>query len=96
MPDITLQPQNPYYKAINAVGKTGDFYLRDSCTEYKILNEINDKVSKDAVGKITLFTELEPCDSCKNILNLFSKDHPNIEVNIIHNDGKRIIPKNGY
>ena len=96
VPDITLQPQNPYYKAINAVGKTGDSYPRISCTEYKILNEINDKVSKEAAGKITLFTELEPCDSCKNILNLFSKDHPNIEINIIHNDGNRIIPKNGY
>ena len=50
----------------------------------------------DASGKIKLFTELEPCDSCKNIIDNFKTKFKNIEIEVIHNGDIRIIPKNGY
>ena len=90
VPDISVQPKKIYYEAIEAIGKNGDVYLRDSCTEYKIINNIAETVNVDGTGKIILFTELEPCDSCKNVVNNFFVDHPNIEIEIIHNNGKRI------
>ena len=31
------------FNAIEAANKNGEFYLRDSCTEYKILNDIAEK-----------------------------------------------------
>ena len=96
VPEISIQPEKPNYNAIKAVSKDGSYYLRDSCTEYKILNEISDSITNNAVGEITLFTELEPCDSCKNVFNLFLKDYPNIQIKVIHNNGIGIICKNGY
>ena len=96
VPEISVQPEKPNYNAIKAVGKDGSYYLRDSCTEYKILNEISDSITNNVVGEITLFTELDPCDSCKNVFNLFLKDYPNIKIKVIHNNGIRIIRKNGY
>lgn len=46
--------------------------------------------------QIKLFTELDPCDSCKNVTDKFITKFKNIEIEVIHNDGIRIIPKNGY
>lgn len=96
--NISVQPDNPMFKAIEAANKNGEFYLRDSCTEYKILNDIADRL-KDSVnpsGKIKLFTELEPCDSCKNVIDSFRNEFKNIEIEVIHNGDIRVIPKNGY
>ena len=59
VPDISVQPEKIYYEAIEAIGKNGDVYLRDSCTEYKIINNIAETVNVDDTGKIILFTELE-------------------------------------
>ena len=96
--NISVQPDNPMFKAIEAANKNGEFYLRDSCTEYKILNDIADRLN-DSVnprGKIKLFTELEPCDSCKKVIDSFRNEFKNIEIEVIHNGDIRVIPKNGY
>lgn len=90
VPNISVQPEKIYYEAIEAIGKNGDVYLRDLCTEYKTMNDIAKTVKANDSGKIVLFTELEPCDSCKNVINRFFADHPNVEIEIIHNNGRRI------
>ncbi|MCM1500691.1 MAG: hypothetical protein NC124_19690, partial [Clostridium sp.] len=90
LPDISVQPEMIYYNARDAINIEGEIYLRDSCTEYKIFNDIASGLQSGTSGKIMLFTELEPCDSCKNIINQFMDDYPDIEIEIIHNNNERI------
>ncbi|MER2259868.1 MAG: T7SS effector LXG polymorphic toxin, partial [Priestia megaterium] len=74
VPDISLQPENPMFKATEAVGKEGESYLRNTDTEYKILNDIASKLGENtqATGKIKLFTELDTCDSCSKVIAEFA------------------------
>lgn len=90
VPDISLQPTNIYYDAKKAMSDAGDIYLRNSCAEYKIINDIASNLKSGSSGKITIFTELEPCASCKNIINQLKNDYPNIKIEVIHNNGQRI------
>lgn len=90
LPDISVKPEVIYYSARDGINIKGEIYFRDSCTEYKIFNDIASGLQPGSSGKITLFTELEPCDSCKNIINQFMDDYPDIEIEIIHNDGEII------
>ncbi|MCY7914204.1 deaminase domain-containing protein [Bacillus haynesii] len=94
VPDISLQPENPMFKATKAVGKDGESYLRDTDTEYKILNDIASRLGENtqATGKIKLFTELDTCDSCSKVIAEFAAKYRNIELEVIHNNGNRIIP----
>ncbi|MFK9118182.1 deaminase domain-containing protein [Peribacillus castrilensis] len=94
VPDISLQPENPMFKATEAVGKEGESYLRNTDTEYKILNDIASRLGENtqATGKIKLFTELDTCDSCSKVIAEFPAKYKNIELEVIHNDGNRIIP----
>lgn len=94
VPDISLQPENPMFKATKAVGKDGESYLRDTDTEYKILNDIASRLGDNtqATGKIKLFTELDTCDSCSKVIAEFAAKYRNIELEVIHNNGNRIIP----
>ncbi|CAM3712761.1 deaminase domain-containing protein [Mesobacillus zeae] len=94
VPDISLQPENPMFKATKAVGKDGESYLRDTDTEYKILNDIASRLGENtqATGTIKLFTELDTCDSCSRVIADFAAKYKNIKLEIIHNDGNRIIP----
>ncbi|WOD63532.1 T7SS effector LXG polymorphic toxin [Niallia taxi] len=92
--DISLQPKNPMFKATEAVGKNGFSYLRNTDTEYKILNDIASRLGENtqATGKIRLFTELDTCDSCNNVIAEFAAKYKNIELEVIHNNGNRVIP----
>ncbi|MFE5430067.1 deaminase domain-containing protein [Peribacillus simplex] len=94
VPDISLQPENPMFKATEAVGKEGESYLRNTDTEYKILNDIASRLGENtqANGKIKLFTELDTCDSCNKVIAEFAAKYKNIELEVIHNNGNRIIP----
>ncbi|WP_255295343.1 deaminase domain-containing protein [Bacillus thuringiensis] len=94
VPDISLQPENPMFKATEAVGKEGESYLRNTDTEYKILNDIASRLGENtqATGKIKLFTELDTCDNCSKVIAEFAAKYKNIELEVIHNNGNRIIP----
>ena len=78
------------FKAANPNG--GDLYMRTACTEYKILSEIERQIkdTPNISGKIKLFTELKCCDSCSDVIAQFLERHPNIDIEIIHNNDKRI------
>ncbi|MEK4270552.1 deaminase domain-containing protein [Bacillus sp. FSL W8-0940] len=54
VPDISLKPNNPIFEASNAADKNGIEYLRDSDTEYKILNDIANRLgdNTEITGKI--------------------------------------------
>ena len=92
--DISLKPNNPTFKASKAADKNGIEYPRDSDTEYKILNDIANRLGNntEAKGKIKLFTELDTCDSCSRVIAEFSKKYKNIELEVIHNNGNRLKP----
>lgn len=68
--------------------------MRDSDTEYKILNEIALKLGNDvnATGEIKLFTELDTCDSCSKVIAEFADKYKNIKLEVIHNNGERLKP----
>ncbi|MEK4799362.1 deaminase domain-containing protein [Thermoactinomyces sp. FSL K6-2592] len=93
VPDISLKPKNPIFKAYPAPNKNGDIFLRDSDTEYKILNDIAARLGDNtkATGEIKLFTELDTCASCSRVIAEFAKKYPNIKLDIVHNNGNRII-----
>lgn len=92
--DISLKPNNPTFKASKAADKNGIEYPRDSDTEYKILNDIANRLGNntEAKGKIKLFTELDTCDSCSRVIAEFAKKYKNIELEVIHNNGNRLKP----
>lgn len=93
VPEISLKPKNKIYPSTKEPNIIGEPIDRVVDSEYKILTEITEKLGSnfDATGKITLFTEREPCNSCKNVINLFCKRYPKIEVEVIHNNGKMLI-----
>lgn len=59
----TLSEKNPVFKAYIAPNKEGITFIRDSDTEYKILNDLAVRLGDNtkASGKIKLFTELDTC-----------------------------------
>ncbi|OMP12417.1 hypothetical protein COLO4_03238 [Corchorus olitorius] len=96
IPGISLKPEGePVFKAKkvdpdNARIDTPEAYLRDYDTEYKILNDISSQLknNKNAKGTVNLFTERLTCQSCTDVIMDFRREHPNIKVNILTNDGK--------
>ncbi|MCY9139473.1 deaminase domain-containing protein [Peribacillus frigoritolerans] len=94
VPDISLQHDTPIFKASEAAGQDGKAYMRDSDTEYKILNDIAFRLGDNThvSGDIKLFTELDTCASCNRVIAEFSAKYPNISLEVIHNNGERIKP----
>ncbi|MDM5154711.1 deaminase domain-containing protein [Bacillus sp. DX1.1] len=94
VPEISLKPNEPIFEASLAPGKDVKPYMRDSDTEYKILNEIALKLGDDVntTGKITLFTELDTYASCSKVIAEFANKYKNIELEVIHNNGERLKP----
>ncbi|PEY37287.1 hypothetical protein CN354_12730 [Bacillus cereus] len=56
--DIILKPNNPTFKASIAADKNGIEYPREADTDYKILNDIANRLGNntEAKGKIKLFS----------------------------------------
>ncbi|MCR4766848.1 MAG: hypothetical protein K5875_02705 [Saccharofermentans sp.] len=81
------------YRFFDAANSAEDAqFPREVCTEYKILSEIETEIKNmpNISGKIKLFTELKCCDSCSDVIAQFLERHPNIEIEIIHNNDIRI------
>ena len=87
-------PENSSFTAFKVAdeGQT-DKYLRVVCTEYKILSEIDKQIGSNVLvnGKIVLFTEKECCESCSDVIAQFIAKHPNVQIEIIHNNGQLLI-----
>lgn len=87
-------PENSSFTAFKVAneGQT-DKYLRVVCTEYKILSEIDKQIGSNVLvnGKIVLFTEKECCESCSDVIEQFIAKHPNVQIEIIHNNGQLLI-----
>jgi len=94
--EFSFKPENPVYKATEAPDNAGNIYLRDADTEYKILNDVANRLggNKDVTGTIRLFTEKDTCGSCNKIIQQFQKDYPNIKVEVLHNGDIPILLEN--
>jgi len=93
VPDISLKPKKEIFPWTPEPNSQGILINRNIDTEYKILTEIAEKLGSNtnAVGKIRLFTERPPCNSCSNMIDLFRKRYQKIEIEIIHNNGVQLI-----
>lgn len=92
-PNISLKPQKEIFPWTPEKNNLGDLVDRNIDTEYKILTEIAEKLGDNVnvTGKIRLFTERAPCNSCSNVIQLFSKKYQKLEIEIIHNNGNMLI-----
>lgn len=64
-----------------------DDYLRYNDTEAKILEDIASQLKDPNIkGEINLFSELDCCQSCSNLILEFRKKYPNIKINITTNN----------
>ncbi|WP_252248485.1 deaminase domain-containing protein [Clostridium sp. ZBS20] len=67
-------------------------YSRYHDTEAKILEDIEKSITDPNVkGKVDLYSELDCCQSCSNLILEFRRNHPNIDVNIYVESMKQII-----
>lgn len=86
-------PENSSFTAFEVAndGQT-EKYLRVVCTEYKILSEIDKQIGSNVLvnGKIVIFTEKECCESCSDVIAQFIAKHPNVQIEIIHNNDARL------
>lgn len=59
---------------------------RSRDTEFKILNEIANKLGENTKvsGKIKFYTDLDCCPSCRSVIQQFQKKYPNVEIEIIY------------
>ncbi|WP_395303181.1 deaminase domain-containing protein [Pectobacterium polonicum] len=75
--------------------KAGDKISRNSDSEYKILDNLADKLGKntDAKGAVTIFTERAACESCLGVVDQFQKKYPNIKIEILDNNDVMLIPR---
>ncbi len=60
--------------------------LMDTDAEYKVLTEIAEtlEMSYDPriKGRIYLYSELQPCESCDGVLEQFKEKFPNIDIDV--------------
>ncbi|WP_375523355.1 deaminase domain-containing protein [Paenibacillus terreus] len=59
---------------------------RSKDTEFKILNEVASSLGDktDVAGNIKLYTDLDCCPSCSNVIRQFKAKYPNITIEVIY------------
>ncbi|MGF9821697.1 deaminase domain-containing protein, partial [Brevibacillus agri] len=59
---------------------------RSKDTEFKILNEVASSLGDktDVAGNIKLYTDLDCCPSCSNVIRQFKEKYPNISIEVIY------------
>ncbi|WP_228011700.1 deaminase domain-containing protein [Serratia marcescens] len=62
---------------------------RNADSEYKILDNLADKLGKNvaAKGSVTIFTERPACGSCLGVIEQFQNKYPGIKVDVLDNNG---------
>ena len=87
---ISIKDESSIFKAMSVNGDNivngAGAWPRDVDTEFKMLSEIQKRLGNnfDARGSIKLYTELEPCPSCQNVIEQFKKMYHNIDIEVIY------------
>lgn len=84
--------QNFEYQTIP--DKKGNPIPRNTDSEYKILDNLADRLGNNtnAKGTVNIFTERPACGSCQNVAEQFMQRYPNIKVVIRDNNGVIVRP----
>ncbi|WP_337047939.1 DUF637 domain-containing protein [Serratia liquefaciens] len=84
--------QNFKYESIK--NADGMLISRNTDSEYKILDNLADKLGNNvsAKGRVTIFTERAACESCLGVVDQFQKKYPGIKVEILDNNDVMLIP----
>ncbi|MEI7343084.1 DUF637 domain-containing protein [Pectobacterium brasiliense] len=87
---IGMGNQNFTYQELP--NKSGRPILRNTDSEYKILDNLADRLGSNtlAKGNVTIFTEKPACDSCLGVIEQFQKKYPGIKVDVLDNNGVRL------
>jgi hypothetical protein len=87
-----IEPQ--IFDAIPVTGSNGTTWLRNTDSEFKMLNKLADdlggvkgKTYSDVPGTLKIVSENPYCASCQGVIQQFSEMFPNIEIKLI--DGVR-------
>nr|WP_267483604.1 MULTISPECIES: deaminase domain-containing protein [Photorhabdus] len=69
--------------------KAGAMIPRATDSEAKILDNIAQKLGNNtfAKGTVNIFTERPACASCLSVVDQFRAKYPNIQVNVLDNNG---------
>ncbi|MGG2919900.1 deaminase domain-containing protein, partial [Brevibacillus parabrevis] len=92
---FSFLPDDPVFNATKAPDNKGSVFERLEDSEYKIMNDLAQKIgyNPNATGKVKIFTERDTCASCNNIIGKFKERYPRIEIEVIHNSGNLVPPK---
>ena len=89
-----LEGEPQIFDAIEVQGANGGSWLRNTDSEYKMLNDLAEKlggvkgqVKSDITGTLKIVSENPYCTSCQGVIQQFSEMFPNIEIKLI--DGVR-------
>ena len=76
----TLQPRVATAKYLD----TPEGYLRDADTEFKILENVSQRLQgvDNPAGTINLYSEKLVCPSCSDVVNQFRTMYPKIQLNV--------------
>jgi len=85
---IELEPQ--IFTAINVEGGGGRTWLRNTDSEYKMLNKLASDlggaqgvVKANIAGEIKIISELPYCASCQGIIKQFNEMFPNVKLILV-------------
>jgi hypothetical protein len=94
LPQISTKPTNEIYPWSIQPNRNGDPIQRNQDSEYKILTEITQLLGDNinASGTIKLFSELDICASCANVVVLFKSVYKKIDIEVVHNNNVRLNP----
>lgn len=87
---ISVKPEKSPFETFKVNGSNiidaEDAWPRDVDTEYKILSDIQSRLGDNysASGKIVLYTELEPCPGCLNVIKQFKDMYSHINIEVIY------------
>lgn len=75
----------------------GRHVARNIDSEYKILDNLADRLGKNysAKGSVTIFTEKPACESCLGVVKQFESRYPGVKIDVLDNNGVRLIPGRG-
>jgi hypothetical protein len=83
-----IEPQ--IFKAIEVEGKGGYSWLRNTDSEYKMLNKLAEDLGAVRGGKypningeIKIVSELEYCNSCQGVIQQFNEMFPKIKLILV-------------
>lgn len=67
---------------------------RNTDSEYKILDNLSDKLGSNVStkGAVTIFTERPACGSCLGVVEQFQQKYPGIKVDVLDNNGVMLRP----